>query len=85
MVKCGHLQILPNYSITEMASMVMDRDGYRGSNSAYGLTLLTKILFGKNLSNENFVVFSYLAFLLDFAILLGNPGEVPQDIFKEVS
>ena len=57
MVKCGNLQILPNYSITEMASLVMDRDGYRGGTSAFGLTLLTKILFGKNLSNENFAVF----------------------------
>ena len=69
MVKCGNLQILPNYSITEMASLVMDRDGYRGGSSTYGLTLLTKILFGKNLSNENFAVFLYLAYLLDFAIL----------------
>jgi hypothetical protein len=64
MIKCGNLQILPNYSITEM-----DRDGYRGGSSSYGLTLLTKILFGKSLSNENFAVFLYLAFLLDFVIL----------------
>jgi hypothetical protein len=69
MVKRGNLQILPNYSIMEMASMIIDRDGYRRGSSAYGLTLLTKILFGKNLSNENFTVFLYLAYLLDFAIL----------------
>ena len=69
MVKCGNLQILPNYSITEMTSLVMDRDGYQGGSSAYGLTLLTRILFGKNLSNEKFAVFLYLAYLLDFAIL----------------
>ena len=62
MVKCGHLQILPNYSITEMASIIMDRDGYRRGSSAYGLTLLTRILFRKNLSNENFVVFYTLHF-----------------------
>ncbi len=69
MVKCGNLQILPNYSITEMINMVMDRDGYQGGSSAYGLTLLTRIIFGKNLSNEKFAVFLYLAYLLDFAIL----------------
>jgi len=85
MVKCGNLQILPNYSIMDISSMVMDGDGYCRGSSASGLTLLTKILFGKNLSNEKFAVFLHLAFLLDFAILYGNPGEVPQDFFKEVS
>jgi hypothetical protein len=47
--------------------------------------LTTKIIFGEKLSSEYSGVYLYLAFLLDFAILKGNPGEVPQVFFEQVT